>query len=81
MTLEVVTEVNDREAGRDMESALNGALPVEVRMLRELRQSQDGEVYCLDGGKKRSWSGYRGSEDGAISGEIDLATVFYGDGS
>ncbi|KAI0765061.1 hypothetical protein C8Q74DRAFT_1285825 [Fomes fomentarius] len=67
------------------------ALQAEVRMLRERERQQengnpmrdpDDEGYCVCGGKKRKgyWSGYRGSEDDGIGGEVDLATVLRGDG-
>ncbi|KAI0746670.1 hypothetical protein C8Q80DRAFT_1176639 [Daedaleopsis nitida] len=68
------------------------ALQAEVRMLRERERMQeqggammdpDDEGYCVCGGKKKKgyWSGYRGSEDDGIGGEVDLATVLRGDGS
>ncbi|TBU58293.1 hypothetical protein BD310DRAFT_819714 [Dichomitus squalens] len=68
------------------------ALQAEVRMLREReRQREAGgavfdpsdDSYCVCGGKKQKgyWSGYRGSEDDGIGGEVDLATVLRGDGS
>ncbi|RPD65381.1 hypothetical protein L226DRAFT_550735 [Lentinus tigrinus ALCF2SS1-7] len=69
------------------------ALQAEVRMLRERERQQqqggtmsldpDDEGYCVCGGKKKKgyWSGYRGSEDDGIGGEVDLATVLKGDGS
>ncbi|KAI0371888.1 hypothetical protein BV20DRAFT_964520 [Pilatotrama ljubarskyi] len=68
------------------------ALQAEVRMLRERERQQeyggavvdpDSDGYCVCGGKKRKgyWSGYRGSEDDGINGEVDLATVLKGDGS
>lgn len=67
------------------------ALQAEVRMLRERERQQeqggailgpDDEGYCTCGGKKKKgyWSGYRGSEDDGIGGEVDLATVLKGDG-
>ncbi|KAI0777628.1 hypothetical protein BD413DRAFT_184487 [Trametes elegans] len=67
------------------------ALQAEVRMLRDReRQQQNGGVlldpdddsYCTCGGKKPKgyWSGYRGSDDDGIGGEVDLATVLKGDG-
>lgn len=67
------------------------ALQAEVRMLREREHQQengnpmldpDDEGYCICGGKKRKgyWSGYRGSEDDGMGGEVDLATVLRGDG-
>ena len=42
----------------------------------------DDEGYCTCGGKKPKgyWSGYRGSDDDGIGGEVDLATVLRGDG-
>lgn len=42
----------------------------------------DVDGYCVCGGKKPKgyWSGYRGSEDDGIGGEVDLATVLRGDG-
>ncbi|KAH9896800.1 hypothetical protein C8Q73DRAFT_757283 [Cubamyces lactineus] len=68
------------------------ALQAEVRMLRERERQQenggafldpDSDGYCVCGGKKPKgyWSGYRGSEDDGIGGEVDLATVLKGDGS
>lgn len=68
------------------------ALQAEVRMLRERERQQetggtmlnpDDDSYCVCGGKKKKgyWSGYRGSEDDGIGGEVDLATVLKGDGS
>ncbi|KAI0674245.1 hypothetical protein C8Q78DRAFT_1184312 [Trametes maxima] len=67
------------------------ALQAEVRMLRERERQQenggtlmdpDSDGYCVCGGKKPKgyWSGYRGSEDDGIGGEVDLATVLKGDG-
>ena len=67
------------------------ALQAEVRMLRERERQQemggtmldpDDDNYCTCGGKKKKgyWSGYRGSEDDGIGGEVDLATVLRGDG-
>ena len=68
------------------------ALQAEVRMLRERERTQepggaimdlDDDSYCTCGGKKPKgyWSGYRGSDDDGIGGEVDLATVLKGDGS
>ncbi|KAH9849420.1 hypothetical protein C2E23DRAFT_888359 [Lenzites betulinus] len=68
------------------------ALQAEVRILRERDRQQenngsvmdlDSDGYCICGGKKPKgyWSGYRGSEDDGIGGEVDLATVLRGDGS
>ncbi|KAI0826683.1 hypothetical protein BC628DRAFT_1410262 [Trametes gibbosa] len=68
------------------------ALQAEVRILRERERQQenngsvmdlDGDGYCTCGGKKPKgyWSGYRGSEDDGMGGEVDLATVLKGDGS
>ncbi|KAI0635102.1 hypothetical protein C8Q77DRAFT_1217037 [Trametes polyzona] len=69
------------------------ALQAEVRMLRERERQQensgafmdlDGDGLCVCGGRKQPkgyWSGYRGSEDDGIGGEVDLATVLRGDGS
>lgn len=68
------------------------ALQAEVRMLRERERQQEtggtmldldnDDSYCTCGGKKKKgyWSGYRGSEDDGIGGEVDLATVLKGDG-
>ncbi|PCH38898.1 hypothetical protein WOLCODRAFT_140990 [Wolfiporia cocos MD-104 SS10] len=70
------------------------ALHAEVRMLRERERERtegqarldavDPDAYCTCGGKKRAqkdyWSGYRGSEDDGIRGEVDLATAFGGSG-
>ncbi|KAI0326175.1 hypothetical protein GY45DRAFT_132904 [Cubamyces sp. BRFM 1775] len=67
------------------------ALQAEVRMLRERERQQeqggvildpDDEGYCICGGKKKKGyrSGYQGSEDDGIGGEVDLATVLEGDG-
>ncbi|OJT07766.1 F-box/WD repeat-containing protein 7 [Trametes pubescens] len=67
------------------------ALQAEVRLLRERERTQENggaimdpdiDGYCVCGGKKPKgyWSGYRGSEDDGIGGEVDLATVLRGDG-
>ena len=67
------------------------ALQAEIRMLRERERVQDqggvafdpeDDSYCTCGKKKPKgyWSGYRGSDDDGIGGEVDLATVLRGDG-
>ncbi|OCH85966.1 hypothetical protein OBBRIDRAFT_738919 [Obba rivulosa] len=69
------------------------ALQAELQVLRAREREREegglnnlaegyGDTYCTCGGKKSKgyWSGYRGSEDDGIGGEVDLATVLKGDG-
>jgi len=66
------------------------ALQAEVSLLRERERDRGGDMqvdadpegFCVCGGKRRKeyWSGYRGSEDDGMAGEVDLATALRGDG-